>query len=147
MAETVFQNLRVRGTLTLVGLTTLVTAVVTTLTVTTGNFTTANIQTLSGTTILATEVGDSIEGTTISGATIRNTAGTFLVDGTDVETTVTISGTTLRMSGTMSGASTLTLSALGGSVGSAICVKTNGTLGTRPVSATGSLNGGSALCN
>lgn len=55
---TVFQNLRARGTLVVVGLTTLGTAVITTLTLTTGNITTANIttanvQTVSGSTIRA----------------------------------------------------------------------------------------------
>lgn len=51
-----------------------------------------------------------------------------------------------RTRGTMSGASTLTLSPLGAAAtNSVVCVKAGGTLGYRTVSATGSLNG--TTCN
>lgn len=97
---TTFTSLRVSGTATIATLVatavTLTTVAITTLTSTTANITTANVQTLSGTTILATEVGDVIEGTTISGSTIRNTAGTISIDGTDLESNLTISGATVR---------------------------------------------------
>lgn len=95
MAETVFSNLRTRGTLAVVGLATLATAVVTTIGITTANITTANVQTLSG-------------------STIKNTAGTFVVDGTDVESTITYSGSVVRAIGGFTG-STLTVSDTSGS--------------------------------
>jgi len=80
MAETVFSNLRARGTLVVVGLATLGTAAVTTLTLTTGtittaNITTANIQTLSGATIDMRDSGDLIRASTLSGATLSVNGG------------------------------------------------------------------------
>lgn len=118
MAETVFDNLRIRGTLTLVGVTMLVTAIITTLTVTTLTATTGNFQTMSG-------------------ATLKLGGGTTTITGT-TSGTLTIVGAIRGMS-TLSGASTLTLSPLGPSVNKLACIKAGGTLGYIAVTASGTI--------
>jgi len=80
MAETVFQNLRTRGTLAVVGVATLASVVITTATittigVTTANITTANVQTLSGATIRANQANGVVRARTVSGSAI-NVGGT-----------------------------------------------------------------------
>ena len=83
MAETVFSNLRLRGTLAVVGITTLATAGITTATITTLGVTTAtvgtaNVQTLSGSTVRAkTFSGATLyrSGTQHQGALCRQTGG------------------------------------------------------------------------
>lgn len=111
MAETTFRNLRVKGTLAVVGVLTAGVFAVTTLTGTTGNFTTVNVQTLSG-------------------ATIKNTAGTFTVDVTDIESTLTYSGSIVRAKSSFTGATlkvtpttgSAAVTIYGGAKGSHICI-------------------------
>jgi len=119
--STVFQNLRARGTLVVVGLATLGSIAGTLATITTINSTTINVQTLSG-------------------STIKNSNGSIVIDSVDFETTLNISGSTLRMTSTISGASTITLSPLGASpTFKVLCPKAGGVIGTMTVTATGTV--------
>lgn len=77
MAESILSNLRVRGTLAVVGVTTLATLVATTLSVTTLNAVSGEVATLSGTTINVLQPNGTInaltiEAITVSGATVRS---------------------------------------------------------------------------
>ena len=120
MAETIFSNLRVRGTLTAVGAFTAGVIAATTITATTGNFTTANVvtgevATLSGTTINVLQPNGVIntlsrEGTTISGTSIVALSPNGLIQGR------TLSGAALFVTANRAS-------------GSVLCVRTTGVVG------------------
>lgn len=107
MAETVFDNLRIRGTLTLAGVTTLVTAIITTLTVTTLTATTGNFQTMSGATLKLGGGTTTITGTTANltlsplGPSVNKLA-CIKAGGTLGYIAVTASGTIAKSSGAIS---------------------------------------------
>ena len=99
---------------------TITTLTATTSNLTTANITTANVQTLSGAVISATDPGDVIEGHVLSGNTL-------------------VVKSTAAVRGTLSGASTLTLSLLGPRINQMVCVKAGGVLGYVAITATGTI--------
>ncbi len=101
MAESVFDNIRIRGTLATVGVLTAATFVATTITATTGNYTTVNTQTLSG-------------------ATLRTTAGDTVINASGVTSIDRLSGSKLVVNATSAGTGQLVVS---GSLGGAFCIQ------------------------
>jgi hypothetical protein len=121
-----FTSLGVSGALTVAGLATLATVVITTVTATTGNFTTVNTQTLSGATIKATQASGIVRGLTLSGVTITALQANGIVKAT------TLSGAGLTISGKVTATPSATVRTIP-------CFLAGGAIGKLTVTATGAI--------